>query len=274
MQKKSLILLLLIFVLVACSGCLSENILPETEEPESNPPSDPISTTTTRVVMVELFVTPSCSLCPHAKGYLAQLLEKYGFDKLVVLEEYIVDYPLSGWSTPEISQRYFNGYYGYLSSNETGTPDAYFNGMNHSVHQRDSSYANYEAAIEAELKITSKVSISASYSVDGPTVSISGQIKNISSRILSNIVVEAMVYEDSISLGSSIVNHVVRDIITYEESGGEEMIASFAPGESHSFSLTSSSLSNVHEMSNIHVVVYVQAPYSSTKEILQALYVE
>ena len=89
-----------------------------------------------------------------------------------------------------------------------------------------------------------------------------------------NLVVEAMVYENSVYSGyrKYNVDHVVRDIITNEESG--ESIISFSPGESHEFSLTSSYLSNVHDMSNIHVVVYVQAPNSSTKEILQALYVE
>ena len=95
-----------------------------------------------RVVMAELFVAPACGLCPIAKTCMAQLLEKYGFDKLVVLEEYVVNFPLSyssGWSTSEISQRYFNGYYEYLSSDETGTPDAYFNGLNQSVHQQDAA---------------------------------------------------------------------------------------------------------------------------------------
>jgi len=236
--------------------------------------------TSSRVVMVELFVAPACGLCPAAKTHIAQLLEKYGFGKLVVLEQYITNSPFSlssGWYISDIYQRYFNGYYQYLDSDERGTPDTYFNGLNQSVHQNDNIYANYEAAIEAELAKAPKVSISASYSITGSTVSISGQISNVSSEILSNIVVEAMVYEDGVLLAvpdkpEYIVNHVVRDIITYEESG--ETIASFAPGESHEFSLTSSSLSNVHDMSNIHVVVYVQAPNSSTKEILQALYVE
>jgi len=234
-----------------------------------------------RVVMVELFVAPACGGCPPAKAFMAQLLEKYGFDKLVVLEEYVAYSPLpysSGWSTWEISQRYFSGYYEYLSSDEKGTPDAYFNGLNHSVHQKDSSYVNYEAAIEAKLAKTPKVAISASYGISGSTVNISGRISNISSEILENIVIEAMVYEDSVPLVipdyniDTIVNHVVRDIITYQES--EEQITSFSSGGSHEFSLTSSYLSNVHDMSNIHVVVYVQAPNSRTMEILQALYVE
>lgn len=235
-----------------------------------------------RVVMAELFVAPACGRCPEAKAYMAQLLEKYGFDRLVVLEEYVTYSPLpysSGWSTWEITQRYYSGYYEYLNTDEKGTPDAYFNGLNHSVHQKDCSYANYEAAIEAELAKTPKVAISASYDIAGSTVSISGQISNISSETLENIVIEAMIYEDSVPLVipdpyniNYTVNHVVRDIITYEESG--ETIASFSSGGSHEFSLTSSSLSNVKNMSNIHVVVYVQAPNSSTMEILQAVYVE
>jgi len=234
-----------------------------------------------RVVMAELFVAPACSLCKKAKPYMAQLLEKYGFNRLVVLEEYIVNSPfspVSGWSTPEISQRYFFGYYEYLSSDEKGTPDAYFNGLSHSVHQEDFSYANYEAAIVAELAETPKVSISASYSISSSTVSISGQISNISSEKLKNIVIETMVYEDNVPLVipdyyiDTIVNHVVRDIITYQESG--EIIASFSSGDTYQFSLTSSSLSKVQNMNNIHIVVYVQAPNSPTMEILQALYVE
>ena len=236
-----------------------------------------------RVVMVELFVAPACGRCPSAKASLAELLEKYGFDRLVVLEEYVTYSPLpysSGWSTWEITQRYYSGYYEYLNSDEKGTPDTYFNGLNQSVHQKDTPYAtNYEAAIEAELTKTPKVAISASYDITGSTVSISGQISNISSETLENIVIEAMIYEDNVPLVvpapyniDIIVNHVVRDIITYQESG--ETIDSFAPEDSHEFSLTSSSLSNVLNMSNIHVVVYVQAPNSPTMEILQALYVE
>jgi len=91
-----------------------------------------------------------------------------------------------------------------------------------------------------------------------------------------------MVYENSVysEYRGYDVDHVVRDIITNEESGESiieesgESIIGFSPGENHEFSLTSSYLNNVRNMNNIHVVVYVQAPNSSTKEILQALYVE
>jgi hypothetical protein len=112
------------------------------------------------------------------------------------------------------------------------------------------------------------VSISASYKIINPIVSVSVEIHNISNETLEKLTVGAMVYEDSVPLGSNIANHVVRDIITSEQ------ITSFFEGESLSFSLESEILTNVKDMNNIHVVVYVQAPNTTTKEILQALYVE
>jgi hypothetical protein len=79
-----------------------------------------------------------------------------------------------------------------------------------------------------------------------------------------------MIYEDSVYLGSEgkNVNHVVRDIITSEE------IISFTPGAIQEFNLSSEILNNVKDMNNIHVVVYVQAPNSPNKEILQAAFIE
>ena len=215
-----------------------------------------------RVVMVELFVAPACGNCPKAKQYMAQLLEEYGTDKLVVLEEYAWNYPLnSGWATSETINRY------EWYTSEGGTPDAYFNGLNQNIKRDDSSYNNYKNAIDKELAKSPKITISASASKDESvhSISINGNIDNISPENLENLVIGAMVYEDSVPLGTTIANHVVRDIIT------SELIDSFSKGESFSFSLESEILNNVKNMSNIHVVVYIQAP---NKEILQALYVE
>ena len=225
-----------------------------------------------RVVMVELFVAPACTRCPKAKEYMAQLLQEYGFSQLVVLEEYAWNYPLStGWATQEISNRY-HSYIDYLGVGGS-TPDAYFDGLNQFVHNEDRTYSNYKAAIDAELAKIPKVDISASYNITGNKVSINGNISNISSTNLNNIVIGAMVYENNVPLVipdyniDTIANHVVRDIITSDNIG------IFSSGETANFSLISDSLWNSN-MNNIHVVVYVQAPNSSTKEILQALYVE
>jgi len=227
-----------------------------------------------RVVMWELFEGPACTRCKAIHSDIVSLRQEYGLDELVILEEYGWDTSsYTGWGINDVIDRYFD-YLSYVDSEKKGFPAAYFNGVNQFVYYGDADYTKYKTAIETELAKPTKIAISASYNVTGKTVSISGSITNISSGDLNNLVVEAMVYEDSVysEYRGYDVDHVVRDIITYEESG--EQIASFSSGGSREFSLTSSYLSNVHDMSNIHVVVYVQAPNSPTMEILQALYVE
>ena len=218
-----------------------------------------------RVVMVELFVAPTCRRCSAAKLAINSLSNKYGLDQMVILEEYGWNDPNGvyvGWSTQETFDR-FKWY-----NDSPHTPDAYFNGLSQNVPYNEFSLFSYKTAIEAELERPPKVSISASYDIAELTISVSGKINNISSETLENLVIGAMVYEDSVPLGTTVANHVVRDIIT------SDLIDSFSSGESLSFSLESEYLKNVKDMDNIHVVVYVQAPGSPTKEILQALYVE
>ncbi|GAJ21646.1 unnamed protein product, partial [marine sediment metagenome] len=60
--------------------------------------------TSDRVVMVELFVAPTCSRCPAAKIAINSLSNKYGLDQMVILEEYGWDDPYgvyTGWYTLE-----------------------------------------------------------------------------------------------------------------------------------------------------------------------------
>jgi len=268
MQKKlSIILFLLILVLGLCVGCVP-GVTPEPDDLE--PVLDPIIPN--RVVMIELFVAPACTYCPKAKADMAQLLEEYGLNKIVVLEEYAWNYPLSsGWATPETINRYT------MYTSDTATPDAYFNGLNQAVHDDDSSYNNYKTAIEKELEKPVQVSISASVSKNSSIslINITGNIQNIGDNIFSNIVIGAMIYEDSVPLvvpdkPTYTANHVVRDILTPVQ------VSSLASGETYDFSFTADSedLKWVDNFNNLHIVVYVQAPNSSTKEILQALYIE
>ena len=246
----------------------TESSGPDPGEPEGN--SDPSATN--RVVMVELFVAPACGRCPSAKAEMAQLLDEYGFDNIVVLEEYAWNYPLSsGWATPETISRYSS--YGA----DSGTPDAYFNGLNQSVHHDDSGYVNYKNAIEAELAKPAKVAISASAYKDSSakSIAISGSIENISASALSNFEIGAMIYEDFVPLivpgkPSYTANHVVRDIVTPVQ------VDSLSSEGTYSFSLAADSedLKWVENFSNLHVVVYVQLPNTFTQEVLQAVYVD
>ena len=246
----------------------TESSGPDPGEPEGN--SDPSAPN--RVVMVELFVAPACGRCPSAKAEMAQLLDEYGFDNIVVLEEYAWNYPLSsGWATPETISRYSS--YGA----DSGTPDAYFNGLNQSVHHDDSGYVNYKNAIEAELAKPAKVAISASAYKDSSakSIAISGSIENISASALSNLDIGAMIYEDFVPLivpgkPSYTANHVVRDIVTPVQ------VDSLSSEGTYSFSLAADSedLKWVENFNNLHVVVYIQVPNSITQEVLQAVYVD
>ena len=270
MQKRLLIILfLLILVLSLCAGCVP-GVIPDPDDPEPEP--DPIITN--RVVMVELFVAPACSGCPQAKADMAQLLEEYGLDKIVVLEEYAWNSPLSfsaGWAIPETISRY------PMYTSDTATPDAYFNGLNQTVHHDNSNYNNYKNAIDEELEKPVQISISASATKDSSikSINITGNIQNIGNNTFSNIIIGAMIYENSVSLivpgkPTYTVNHVVRDILTPVQ------VSSLSSEETYDFSLTADSedLKYVDNFNNLHIVVYVQAPNSLTKEILQALYIE
>ncbi len=270
MQKKLLVILfLLILILGSCTGCVP-GVTPEPDEPAPQSNTDP--TTLNRVVMIELFVAPACTHCPKAKADIARLLEEYGLNKIVVLEEYAWNYPLSsGWANPETINRYS------MYTSNTATPDAYFNGLNQSIHQDDSGYNNYKNAIDEELEKPVQISISASAVKDSfiKSINITGNIKNIGDNTFSNIIIGAMIYEDSVPLivpdkPTYTANHVVRDILTPVQ------VSSLASGETCDFSFTADSedLKWVDNFNNLHIVVYVQAPYSSAKEILQASYIE
>ena len=249
----------------------SETIAEPDESEQSEPGSDPDPITLNRVVMVELFVAPACGRCPSAKSEMAQLLDEYGFDNIVVLEEYAWNYTLSsGWATSETINRYS------MYTSNGGTPDGYFNGLNQSVHYYDSSYSSYKNAIDAELAKPAQIAISASASKDSSAqlINISGNIQTINDSVFSNITIGAMIYEDSVPLivpgkPSYTANHVVRDILTPVQ------VDSLSSGGTYDFSFTANSedLKWAENFSNLHIIVYVQAPYSSTKEILQALYV-
>ena len=238
-------------------------------------PTDPTGgsevTTSRRAVMWELFVGPACPHCNGISQAVIDLRQEYGYDELVILEEYGWDFEdYTGWGIADVRSRYFN----YDSQGDL--PPAFFNGKNQFVYYSSdvSSGVSYKAAIEAEINKPFIVSITAGYSVSVRTVTINGNITNVGSGDLNSLAVEAMVYENSVysEKWQKYVDYVVRDIITYKESG--QTIDSLSAEENYEFSLTSSNLSNVHDMSNIHVVVYVQLPNSPTKEIIQALYIE
>jgi len=212
----------------------------------------------TRVVLVELFTQPNCPYCEIAEPILEQLADEYERSEVIFLEERA--YRL--YSLDEIRDRY--KWY-FPSSADRGTLNILFNGFNTNHIHGSASYASIKGKINLELGKDAKISISAARSSDSNTTTISGTIKNISSSTLDNLVINGMNFEDH---GQTGLKYSVSDI--FAEQAVE--VSTLASGNSYNFLFT---LEDINwDGNNFHGVIFVQAPNSTKKEILQALYVE
>jgi hypothetical protein len=116
-----------------------------------------------------------------------------------------------------------------------------------------------ELAKEAQIIITAKRSSTSN------TTTIAGTVTNVSSSVLQDLLINGMTIIERDATG---FRYSVLDI--FEEQ--KVQIATLAPGESLGFSFT---LSDINwEANRLHGVIFVQAPNSLEKEILQALYIE
>lgn len=218
----------------------------------------PIPPENQRVVMVELYIAIGCHHCELVEPILEQLVEEYGFDQMILVEE-------AAWgdySTSEISERYK----WYLPNYEDrGVPNLLFNGIN---ENRIHGYANYQtikSKIDAEIAKGTKISINALRSGNASSTTIAGTIENISDNTLNNLEINGMVFKERQNVN---LKYSVFDI--FEEQ--KVLVDSFAPGNIVEFSFTLEEFD--WETDNVHGVIFVQAPDSPTKEILQAAYVE
>jgi len=214
----------------------------------------PLSQENQRVVMVELYVHVGCGPCGTVEPILEQLAQDYGPSKMILLEEHLWDI----YEIPEVDDRYD----WYIPSGQ-GTPDALFDGLNQR-RQGVNSYNHYKNIVDNELAKGANISISPVKETGTSTITLSGTIKNISSSALENMIIQGMVFEDR---GENGLRSLVLDIFE------GQIVSSISPDEIISFSFTSEELIWVNE-SNVHGVIFVQAPDSPTKEILQAAYVE
>ena len=131
---------------------------------------------------------------------------------------------------------------------------------------RATSYADQiRDNIAAELAKEAQVVLTAARSSTSNTTTITGTVTNVSSSVLQDLLINGMTIIDRDATGS---HYSVLDI--FEEQ--KVQITTLAPGESLDFSFT---LSDINwEANRIHGVIFVQAPNSPEKEILQALYIE
>lgn len=212
----------------------------------------------TRVVMVEAFLREYCANCAIVEPIIEQLADEYDRSEVIFLEERAYEL----YSLDEIRDRY--AWYVPIEENR-GTPRILCNGLNQNIYS-SSTYATIKGKINLELAKEAKISISADRSSNSTTTTISGTIKNISSSTLDSLVVNGMVFKDR---GETGLRYSVADILEEQK----ETIATFGAGSSYNFSLTLSNDIN-WDANHFHGVIFVQDTNSSTKEILQAYYVD
>jgi len=251
------LLLILIIGLTTClfTGCLFAT--PAEGEPEP----------AKRVVMTELYMAIGCSHCEDAEPILEQLVEEYGYDQMMLVEE------ASGgdYSTSEIFGRYKEFY--FPDSADWGIPNILFNGLNDRIQGYSSSDpANPDAfiveaknIIDTELAKGAKITITTTRTSNTNITILNGTIENVSSSTLNNLEINGMIF---IERKEEELKYSVSDI--FDEQKIE--INSLVPEGILDFSFILEGIN--WEGDNIHGVIFVQAPESPTKEILQAAYLE
>jgi len=243
-MKKLLLALIIGLTICLFAGCFSTPPI----EPE---PAD-------RVVMIELYMATGCPSCEVVKPILEQLVDEYGYEQLVLVEE-------AGWgdySTTEISDRY--KWY-FPDSEDRSVPNILFNGLNDRIHG-SSNYSTIKSKIDVELAKGAKIVITVdSRNSNANTTTITGTIENVSTFTLNNLEINGMVFKEQpiANLKYSVFN-------IFEEQKVE--IGSLDPEEILDFSFTLEGFN--WETDNTHGVIFVQVPESPTKEILQAAYLE
>ncbi len=125
--------------------------------------------------------------------------------------------------------------------------------------------ATLKAKIDVELAKGAKIVITATRSSTSTTTTISGTVTNVSSSTLSDLVINGMTIKNQ---GETGFHYSVMDIFNEDKIS----IDTLAPDASLNYTFT---LENINWVVNgIHGVIFVQAPNSTDKEVLQAIYVE
>ena len=255
-MKKILIILFMIGLIVCLFvGC---NVVPPSEgegEGEGEGEEE-----VSRVVMVELFSQDGCSSCDVVEPIIEQLAEEYERSEVVFLEERAY----GPYSLDEIRDRY-NWY--IPDEEDRSTPNILFDGLNQNLIHGSSTYSTIKGRISTELDKDAKIKITAVRNSDSATTTITGTIENISTSSLSNLIINGMNFKNRGQVGTK---YLVMDIFINNPT--EITVSTLAPNEKTDFSFV---LENINWDGNkIHGVIFVQAPNSSKKEILQAMYVE
>lgn len=245
MKKMLLVLLMISLFVFLFVSCGTSPTIPAEGEGEDE--------TVDRVVMVELF-TSHCPYCLIVEPILEEIAEEYERTEMILVEigPWGNTITFGGndrykWYLPDVYQR--------------TTPNTFFNGSNQRIWKVEPKYL-FKSKIVAELAKDANISINVSKTENSGSTTLSGSIKNISTSSLNNLVINGMIFKDNGVIGEK---YMVSKIIKDTEEVGVTLVA----GAEQSFEFT---LEELGWIFNVHGVIFVQD--SSTKEILQAKYVE
>ena len=206
-----------------------------------------------RVVLVELF-TSHCPQCKTVEPILEEVAEEYERTEMILVE-------IGTWGDA-ITVGGNDRYKWYLpDANQRTTPNTLFNGSNQRLWIV-APKASFKSKIDIELAKEAKISINVSKTEDSGSTALSGSIKNISISSLNNLVINGMIFKDNSIVGEKyMVSKIIKDTT--------EIGVTLASGAEQSFEFVLEGLSWAY---NVNGVIFVQD--SSTKEVLQAIYVE
>jgi len=125
--------------------------------------------------------------------------------------------------------------------------------------------ATLKEKIDSELAKGAKIVITATRSSSPTTTTISGTVTNVSSSTLTGLVINGMTLKKRREVG---FNYSVLDIFNEDKIS----VSSLAPNATINYTFTLEDINWV--VNNIHGVIFVQAPESTDKEVLQAIYVD
>jgi hypothetical protein len=261
MKEKVFIFILLIIFLLTLSG--NNLLIPRVFAQDNDSPKNVSST---RTVLVELFVQEGCLTCPTAEFCLEDLAWEYGTSKFILVQEHLWS---DGYDTLETNARYN----WYVGDGKKGTPDVFINGLTKRLQGLacecvEGNYECYKDAIDKEHARPSLLELSASKTMISSDYIIEGTVKNVSDTSLKDLAICGMVGKEGDESG---LHNYIQDIFPFQH------MPVLLPGKTFNFKFVPEiSLAPESEINGeeevLRLVIFVQN--IETKEILQALYIE
>jgi len=232
------------------------------------PVAEASSTTTDRLVLIELVTAGWCSNCVIADGALEEMKEAYTRDQLVILAYHRNDAQSNAGG--DARQAFYGDPY---------QPSVYIDGTTEVGGNKGSVSANraaYEVEVDRQLQVLSPVVLT----VEGWTDTSTGQgVAYVNLTALSDpghddLRLHVAVFEDDFGPwngGNGVLQHdwITRQLLT----GNDGQAITLEAEDSESFSFTYDATDLVQDLDQVGVVAFLQSA-GTTREVVQAGYMK